>query len=103
MQPWIHSWALYVGMTMESFTYRSAEALALPASCGDQGPRGPQQNREVEQERGVLHVEQIVFELVARLLARRGVVVMYLSPAGHARPKAVPLVVHRHDGQELVD
>src|SRR5712664_795987 len=89
-------------MTMDSFTIRSAEAVALPATCGDQRPRRPQQNREVEQERRVLHVEEIVLELVARLLARRGVVVMNLSPAGHARAEAVALVVHRHDGEELV-
>src|SRR5215208_2206148 len=84
-------------MTMESFT------IALPAPRADQRPRRPQQDREVEQERRVLHVEQIVFELLPRLLARCGVVVVDLPPAGDAWPEAVPLVVHRHRGEEFVD
>src|SRR5262249_28331663 len=94
-------------MTMESFTrkdaLRSLRPLRSSAARRDERPRRPQQDREVEQERGVLHVEQIVFELLTRLLARCGVIVVNLSPAGDARAQAVALVVHRHRGEELVD
>src|ERR1700704_1332807 len=90
-------------MMIESFTGAVCEkTIALPATHPDHGPRRPQQDREIEQERRVLHIEEIVFELLARLLRRCGVVVVDLPPTGDPRPEPVTLVVQRDGREELV-
>src|SRR3569623_3847431 len=75
---------------------RAMEPRGLPRALSEQHhAHGFEQDHEVEQEAVVLHVIQVVFQLLDRLLDRRAVRVSHLRPAGEARLAAVARGVER--------
>src|ERR1700686_3480765 len=62
-----------------------------------------EQHRNVEQERMILHVVDVVLEFFNRLFERRSVAGAHLRPAGDSRAHAVPHRVKRDCLGELRD
>eukprot|EP01041_Mallomonas_annulata_P019862 gene19862-39402_t len=61
------------------------------------------QDQQVEEEAVVLHVVQVVLQLLDGIINGRAILVADLGPAGHARLDAVPHRVERDVLRELLD
>src|SRR6218665_2303049 len=92
------SWPMQQPCALRSTaTRRSACAFS-----GQHHSHGFQHDQQIQEERVVLDVVQVVLQLLDRILDRRAVLVTNLSPARHARFDAVTHGVIRNLADQLI-